>query len=198
MHDLITQYLSTLDTATIDGFRSLFYEASTRQLTAISDRYEQASSFDKEWIYDDGVSSSMIRRLGEELILICLYHAFEIQLKAIIRFERSLATGNSSSENDKLGRWDELKKHLPETVKRDSDFEQVNVLRVLVNCLKHAGIVSKELHKLAPSFGKVGEKIAADLSSLYDNYKACASSVIRQAHQAGGADLMILKRLQAS
>ena len=180
--DLIDEYLSTLDITTIDRFRSLFYEASEKQLIDISERYENTSGMNKEWIYDDGVQANMIRWLGEELILISLHHTFEIKMKEIIRYKQSSTNRGDPENNDKLHRWDELKKHIPTCVKSTSDFQQVNILRVLVNCFKHAGIVNSDLNKLDSSFGNIGSEITCDLSELYKKYKVCTSSVIRQAY----------------
>ena len=146
----------------------------------VSEKYESASGLNKEWIYDDGVQANMIRWLGEELILISLYHTFEIKMKEIIRYRES--SNNGGDREIKLHRWDELKKHISKSIKSTGNFQQVNILRVLVNCFKHAGLVSKELNKLDSSLGGIGEEITCDLSELYKRYKECASSVIRQAY----------------
>ena len=183
MEELIEQYLRTLDITTIDCFRALFYKASDSQLDCISERYENASGLNKEWIDDDGVQANMIRWLGEELILISLYHTFEKKLKEIIRYTHSTSNGEYQNSESKLHRWDEMKKHIPENVKNSNEYQQVNTLRVLVNCFKHAGIVSKELKKLEPSFGEIGDEISGDLSTLYEMYKTCTSTVIRQTYE---------------
>lgn len=171
-----------MDITTIDCFRALFYEASVSQLDSISERYKNASGLNKEWIHDDGVQANMIRWLGEELILISLYHTFEKKLKEIIRYTHSTSNGENQNSESKLHRWDEMKKHIPKNVKNSNEFQQVNTLRVLVNCFKHAGIVSEELKTLEPSFGEIGDEISGDLSTLYEKYKTCTSSVIRQTY----------------
>ncbi len=180
--DLIDEYLSALDISTIDCFRLLFHEASEKQLRDISKKHESASGVNREWIYDDGVQANMIRWLGEELILVSLYHAFEIKIKEIIRYKQSTSNSEDQENNNNLHRWDELKKHIPKSIKSAGDFQQINILRVLVNCFKHAGIVSKDLNKLDSSFGNAGDEITCDLSELYERYKVCASSVIRQTY----------------
>ncbi len=182
MDELVEQYLRTLDSTIIDSFRMLFYEASDSQLGAISARYGNASGLNKEWIYDDGVQANMIRRLGEELILISLYHLFEKKLKEIIRYRHSTSSNENQGDKHSLHRWDEMKKYIPESVKKSNEYQHVNTLRVLVNCFKHAGIVSAELNMLEPSFGQVGDEIICDIGSLYEKYKICASSVIRQTY----------------
>jgi hypothetical protein len=182
MEELLEQYLRILDSTTIDCFRALFYEASDSQLDDISARYEIASEPYKELIHDDGVGASMIRWLGEELILISLYHLFERKLKEIIQYKHLISNGGNQVGNIELHRWDEMKKHIPESVKNSNEYQQVNILRVLVNCFKHAGIVSKELNKLEPSFGKIGDEICGDLEPLYERYKTCASSIIMQTY----------------
>ncbi len=63
-----------------------------------------------------------------------------------------------------------------------NDFQQVNTLRVLVNCFKHAGEVDKKLYDLSPCFGEIGAEISCDLSNLYETYKVCASNVIRKTY----------------
>jgi hypothetical protein len=183
MDDLIEEYLRTLDSTTIDCFRSLFYEASDKQLEGISEKYEGACGLSREWIYDDGVQANMIRWLGEELILISLYHAFEKQLKEIIRYRQSCCNGRGREDIGRLHRWKDMKKYIPECVKNLNDYQQVNTLRVLVNCLKHAGIVNDELNRRAPSFGNIGDEIAGDLGALYEEYKTCASNVIKQTYE---------------
>lgn len=180
--DMINEYLSTLDISTIDHFRSLFYEASEKQLIDISERHESASGPMKEWIQDDGVQANMVRWLGEELILISLYHTFEKKMREIIRYKQSSQNSGGVDNDNKLHRWDELKKHIPKSIKEVDDFQKVNILRVLVNCFKHSGPVSKELNRLEPSFGNVGDEITCDLNELYERYKVCASGVIRRAY----------------
>lgn len=173
---LIDEYLANLDSSTIDHFRALFYEASGKQISSIQDKYESSSGANKEIIHDDGVQANMIKWLGEELILISLYHSFEIKLKEIIEYKSSLV----NSEEKKLHRWDELKKHISTNVKSSSNFQNVNTLRVLVNCFKHSGDVSKELNNLDSSFGDVGDEIDADLNKLYEEYIISASDLIRK------------------
>ena len=99
MDFLIDEYFSTIDTSTLDCFRSLLCEASEKQLEDISNRYEKASGLDKECIYDDGVQANMIWWLGEELILISLYHIFEIKLKEIIRAKQSRSNPEKNWRN---------------------------------------------------------------------------------------------------
>ena len=183
MENLIERHLRSLDSTTIDHFRSLFYEASDKQLEGISVRYEGASGLHKEWLYDDGVQANMIRWLGEELILISLYHSFERKLKEIIQSKKPSSNKVDQDGKSKSHRWDEMKKHVPKGVKNSNDYQQVNILRVLVNCFKHAGIVSKELNKLEPSFGQIGDEISGDLGVLYEMYKTCASSVIKRTYE---------------
>ena len=177
--EIIDEYLGILNVTTIDEFRLLFYTASDQQLDLISQKYENASGLNRDWIHDDGVQSNMVRWLGEELILISLYHAFEIKMKEIIRYK--ITTGGGEPVNNlSLHRWDELKSYLPEEIKRTSNFQSINVLRVLVNCFKHAGVVSEELHRIDSSFGNPGDEIAHEFGELYEKYKTCASGVISQ------------------
>lgn len=180
---MIDEYLSTIDVSTLDSFRSLLCEASEKQLEDISNRYGKASGLNKEWIYDDGVQANMIRWLGEELILISLYHIFEIKLKEIIRAKQSRSNPEKNDKTIALHRWDELKNHMPDIVKSTNDFQQINVLRVLVNCFKHSGVVNTELNKLEPSFGNVDGEIRCDLNELYEKYKMCAINVISQTYE---------------
>lgn len=183
MDDLIEEYLRTIDSTTIDCFRSLFYEASDKQLEGISGKYESASGLNREWIYDDGVQANMIRWLGEELVLISLYHSFEKKLKEVIKYKKSSLNGEEREDVSRLYRWEEMKKHIPRYVKELDDYRQVNTLRVLVNCFKHAGIVNEELNKIDPSFGNVGDEIAGDLGALYEEYKSSASNVIKKTYE---------------
>ena len=177
--EIIDDYLGVLNITTIDEFRLLFYSASDQQLDLISLKYEKASGLNREWIQDEGVQSNMVRWLGEELILISLYHAFEIKMKEIIRYNETVGDGTPES-NLSLHRWDELKSYLPDEIKRASDFQSINVLRILVNCFKHAGVVSEELHRIDSSFGNPGDEITHEFGGLYEKYKKCASGVIGQ------------------
>lgn len=178
--EIIDKYLGTLDTTTIDEFRTLFYTASDQQLDVISKNYAKASGLNRDWIYDDGVQSNMVRWLGEELILISLYHAFEIKMKEIIRQKITSGGNGEPKNNPSLHRWDELKTYISEEIKEASNFQSMNTLRVLVNCFKHAGVVSDELYRIDSSFGNPGNEITHKLDNLYDKYKACASDVISQ------------------
>jgi hypothetical protein len=178
MDEMLEEYLRTLNCTTIDCFRSLFYVASNSQLDDISVKYENSSGLIKEWLHDDGVQANMVRWLGEELILIFLYHSFEKKIKELIQSR----CPTWKDENIKLGRWDEIKKYIPNGVKNSNEYQQVNILRELVNCMKHAGIVNDKLFKLQPSFGDVGEEIEGDLGELYEKYKSCASFIIKRTY----------------
>lgn len=112
--ELINEYLGTLNIETTDGFRLLLYKASKEQLESISERYERASGLNREWMHYDGVQANMIKWLGEELILISLYHTFEIKIKEIIGHKLTLSNNTGNEENNQnLHRWDALKNHIP-------------------------------------------------------------------------------------
>ena len=72
---------------------------------------------------------------------------------------------------------------MPDIIKSTSDFQQINVLRVLVNCFKHSGFVNTELNKLDSSFGSVDGEIRLDLNILYEKYKMCAINLISQIYK---------------
>ena len=175
--ELSREYLSTLNTASIDGFRSLFYKASDEQLEGISNEYEGSSGPHREWIYDDGVQADMIRQLGEELVLISLYHSVELKIKDIIQ-DRQAQVPTSTNPTLNLSRWDDLKSYMSKKAKGSDEFRRVNVLRNLVNCFKHVGRVSKELHKQDSTFGDVGDEIKFDRRAAYGLYKDSSTKLI--------------------
>lgn len=179
MDELLDEYLSTLNCTTIDSFRPVFYDASDSQLDDITAKHENATGPIKESMHDDGVQANMTRWLGEKLILISLYHSFEIKLKEIIKCKCPIGNGRDI----KLHRWDEMKQYIPNDAKNSAEYQQVNELRVLVNCFKHAGIVSTELNWLQPSFGKVDANVEGEFSVLYESYKKCASFVIKETYE---------------
>lgn len=184
MEELLDEYSGAIHLDTLDQFISLFYKASDKQLSTITEAYDVASGAVKECLHDDGVQANMIRWLGEELILISLFHLFEKHIKEIIRYSYTTKEPCDSSEALDLHRWDKLKSHLPEPVKSSNDFQQVNLLRVLVNCFKHSGIVSDELYKIDQSFGNSNDRIDGDIGVLYKGFKDSVSEVIRRTYEA--------------
>lgn len=173
----LKDYLISLDCSSIDGLRKLFYESSDAQLSLINERYEAASEEIKFLYHDDGVEAGFIRKLGNELVLIALYHNFEVKIKQIIRLNASARS--IGIENNTLHRWDNIKTYIPEKIKGSRDFQQINVLRLLVNCFKHSGVVSQDLYSTDSSFGNVDDEIDTDLEDLYERYKKSASSLIK-------------------
>lgn len=173
----LREYLSTLNCEVIDGFRKLFYESSDANLSLIQEKLEAASDDIKSLYHDDGLEACYIRKLGGEFTLIALYHNFEVKIKQIIILKIS-ETNTTTKNSNKLHRWDEIKPHVPVSIKETTDFQQVNVLRLLVNCFKHSGVISSDLYNSDTSFGNVGDEINANLEVLYDKYKKCVSTVI--------------------
>ena len=125
-YEYLKDYLKSLDCSSIDGFRKLFYESSDAQLNLINERYEAASEELKFLYYDDGVEACFIRELSNELVLIALYHNFEVKIKQIIRLNASARS--IDIEENKLHRWDNIKAYIPEKIKESRDFQQINVL----------------------------------------------------------------------
>lgn len=171
----LKDYLISLDCSSIDGFRKLFYESSDAQLSLINERYEAASEEIKFLYHDDGVEACYIRKLGGELALIALYHNFEVKIKQIIRLSKPDMTKSQLKE---LHCWDKYNRYMPESIINTIDYNQLNILRLLVNCFKHSGVVDEKLYEKDASFGSVGDEINADLEDLFDKFKKSTSSVI--------------------
>jgi hypothetical protein len=182
MEKCVAEYLRSLDCSTLDQFKGLFYEAAKKQLEVLSSQYEAAQGSTKELIDAEGVEANMILWLGEELLLISLYHSFERKIKEIIKTKNAASSAPGQVSEVSLHRWDAIKEHVPDAVKNSKPFQEVNVLRVLVNCFKHGGVVSEELHRLSPSFGEIDQEIVCDAVKPYDSYKAYASTLICDAY----------------
>lgn len=176
MDDMDREYLSTLDTASIDGFRSLLYKGSDDELERIYNEQRVASGPHEDWLDDDGVQAVMIRRLGEELVLIHLYHSVELKIKEIIKCRR---VNVSPADDKKLYQWEKLKESMSNKAKDSDAFRQVNIMRLLVNCFKHVGRVSKKLHEIDETFGYIGDDIVFDRRAGYERYKDSSSKLIR-------------------
>lgn len=175
--EFLREYLSDLNYEVIDGFRKLFYKSSDAQLNLIQQKLEAVPRESKSTYHDDGVEACYIRKLGGELVLIALYHKFEVKIKEIISL--TSVESDATLENvGKLHRWDDIKPHIPTDIKETTDFQELNVLRLLVNCFKHSGIVDSKLYETDASFGGIDDEINANLEVLYEKYKKNISAVI--------------------
>lgn len=184
MNDLIDEYLGTLDLLELNLFRQLFYTASNQQLQTINDRVTQATGKTKELLYEHGVEATLIRQLGNELVLISLYHLLERKLKELISYK--LYTHSNTVKNvdkTKLDSLSRMKEHIPDYIKDSYNFKQINLLRILVNCFKHTGVVSKELYRQCPLYGEVGEEITYDNEQSYEKFREAAIALTYELYQ---------------
>ncbi|ATG89866.1 hypothetical protein [Methylomonas koyamae] len=173
--EFLREYLSTLNCEGIDGFRKLFYESSDTQLSLIQEKLKAASDDIKFLYNDEGVEACYIRKLGGELALIALYHNFEVKIKQIIRLSKPSMTEKQLKE---LHKWNKYNTYIPEYIKNTIDYDRLEILRLLVNCFKHSGIVEEDLYKKDTSFGNIEDEINADLEDLYEKYKKSVEAVI--------------------
>ncbi|MDC4913680.1 hypothetical protein ACT42U_18445 [Acinetobacter baumannii] len=111
-----------------------------------------------EGLSEDVSMANEISVLGEELAIIGLYKTIEIAIKKACKL--------SGKFNDKEIYEMYITKKLIKNfnnikidIKMIDGFTSFEELKLLNNCLKHEGTISKDLFKINPKIGKEGEKI---------------------------------------
>lgn len=125
------------------------------------DPIDIATMLDQKGEEADNIRS--IASIGEELAIIGLYKTIEITIKKCTKFSELF----SKEEINEMYNFKTMKKLFKDReifLTKIENYKEFNELRALNNCLKHSGKVSKELHKINPSFWKVNAQIENSVS----------------------------------
>lgn len=124
--------------------------------------YEQLDPIDKATLLDQvGEEADNVRRIssiGEELAIIGLYKTIEASIKKCA----GLSGLFSEREVEKMSYINELEDILKKQkimIDKIENYSEFNELRLINNCLKHAGEINEKLFELNPSLGGIGDKI---------------------------------------
>lgn len=111
-----------------------------------------------DFLVEDVSIMDDIRIIGEELAIIGLYKSIEIAIKKSIKLTGKFSK-KKLEELHKIEKFIEYFKDINIDVESIEGFNSFNELRLLNNCLKHSGFISKALMNVNPSLWKKGEKI---------------------------------------
>lgn len=113
----------------------------------------------KDHLDDLMYSANSAKLLGYELSIIALYKKLEINTKKVVTRHLNVP----SSKN--LSYFSNLKSVVPFDITNVDGYKEFNELRLINNCIKHGGTVSKELAKECPAW-TIGEELT-NLDSTY-------------------------------
>jgi hypothetical protein len=111
-----------------------------------------------DFLVEDVSMMNDIRIIGEELAIIGLYKTIEIAIKKSMKITGKFSK-KQLEELHKIEKFIEHFKSINVEVKSIEGFNSFNELRLINNCLKHSGFVSKALMDFNPSLWRKGEKI---------------------------------------
>ncbi|MGZ8185913.1 MAG: hypothetical protein ACXWTL_05670 [Methylobacter sp.] len=114
--------------------------------------------------------------LADELSLVALYKLFEKKHKELIAYH--------TNENDmrKYSYWENVCGLLPEDAKKLQSFTLVNELGLINNSIKHEGVVSEELSKEFPVYGKAGTELSG-LDEAFISIKPGVINYVKELHR---------------
>lgn len=126
------------------------------------EKYEQLDPMDKATLLDqvgeDADNVRSISSIGEELAIIGLYKTIEASIKKCA----GLSGLFSEQEIQKMSYINELEDILKKQkimIDKIENYSEFKELRLINNCLKHTGEISKTLFELNPSLGCIGDKV---------------------------------------
>lgn len=111
-----------------------------------------------DFLIEDVSIMDDIRIIGEELAIIGLYKTIEISIKKSVKLSEKF----SKKKLEELHKIENFIGHFRSVnieVESIEGFNSFNELRLINNCLKHSGFVSKALMDFNPSLWRKGEKI---------------------------------------
>lgn len=161
-----------LDHQDIDNFRILLNDSVNKEYQRLEEHWKSVSKDNPIYLdYLEGQQESavFISFLGDELSILSLYKKVEIQTLRIIKSHIPLLF--KDGKNKKTPYYDILKNKVKTqrpsfAVENIRSYYAFNELRLLNNSIKHDGLVSDDLSKIYPEWGKAG----AELKGFGDAY----------------------------
>jgi len=178
---VLENYLSTIDTDSLDRLKELVDLSITNELGDIDSKLNiikssnsKDSSIHKESLVDDALTLFTVKDNFNALSIIGLYRLIEEKHKQILP-EKIKRNGNKVNYSF----WDNVYDELPQTIKGDESYRNIDELRLINNAIKH-GSISDDLHRINSSFGDVGDELDySRLEGVYNQMKSYAEQYVR-------------------
>ena len=151
------------ESSDIDKFREHVEEGHARRLAAAHRRVAKLPDEIDDFLFEEVHELDAISRLADELSIVALYRAVEVNTARIVVYEFGLAEKAKASRIESLEKLLWTKKGLKlDTVPY---YRAIDELRLLNNAIKHAGIVTETLANKYPRWHK--DKPLSGLDKAY-------------------------------
>jgi len=158
---------------TIDRFRAHVRAAAAAQRRSIEWRADDLPTEAQEFLADDLHELDAISDLADQLAIVALYRAVEINTGRMIAHKFGTAARRNASSIKALRT---LLQQQGINIERIPHYRAINELRLLNNAIKHAGHVTAELANEYPRW-KQGQELGG-LGATYERLKGRVPSYI--------------------
>ncbi len=151
----------------IDLFRDHVHSAAASERRSIDSRAETWPEEAQEFLADEVDMLKSIAGLADQLAIVALYRVVELKTGRILRHRLGAAVAGKTFSIDRVG--DLLNKQLGIKIESVPHYRAIDELRLLNNCIKHEGRVSKQLADRYSRW-KQGAELS-DLGAAYERLR---------------------------
>jgi hypothetical protein len=178
---VLENYLSTIDTDPLDRLKELVDLSITNELGDVDSKLNNIESSNskyshihRESLVDDALTLFTVKDNFNALSIIGLYRLIEEKHKQILP-EKIKSNGKKVNYSF----WDNVNDELPQTIKSDESYRNIDELRLINNAIKH-GSISDDLYIINSKFGDVGDELDyRRLEGIYNQMKSYAEQYVR-------------------